>query len=178
MKATTYKNVGIVVTFILFILALYAITLVTSDDHLDSDDDGYPDDIDDFPNDYTLYKRCCVDSANTFILDPGEIYESPLCSCFNVNCSCEYVQICWHVEDRVESGRYLTKEEKQQIYLYIHNPEIGIRYNALEFSSPPYSGDCLIQINREGKRGNWTVYFENPSTNPGIFMEYGIYKMK
>lgn len=172
------KGVGIAVLLILFILVLYSITLVISDDHLDSDNDGYCDDVDDFPYDSTLYKRCCVDSSNSFLLKSGETYESPLCTCFKVNCSCKYLEVCWHVEDRTDNDRYLMKEEKQQIYLYIHNPEIGVRYNAFEFSSPPYNGDFLIQINREGKQGNWTIYFENPSTNPGVYMDYTIYKMK
>ena len=172
------KKVGIAVVIILFILALYAITLVTSDDHLDSDNDGYCDDVDDFPYDSTLYKRCCIDSADLFLLDSGETYESPLCTCFNVNCSCEYLEICWHVEDRTENGQYLTIDEKQRIYLYITNPEIDFRYNAFDFAHSPCNGDCLIQINREGKRGNWTIYFENPSSNPGVYMDYSIYKMK
>jgi len=143
----------------------------------DLDSDGHGDNSDDYPDDSNLYKNEVIASSSWHTLKPGETYHPLGCKCLNIDCSCKCVEISWNVYGTSTEDRKLTKDEEERLYLYILLPDLTIPYNYYKFRISPILGTILINTTHSCSWGNWEIYFSNPSENPGVDMDYNIFKI-
>lgn len=137
----------------------------TTSNGADSDNDGYPDNQDDFPTDSNLHEKISIFSGSeTFKQNQGTG------AFFNVDSDCKFVVVNWEVTNPQE----LTVNEQQDIvFELMHPPNISIEY--------PYD----IANNRNQRFtidssnwGNWSYGFLNAGVISNITIFREIYVVK
>jgi hypothetical protein len=138
---------------------------------IDSDEDGFIDKSDSFPNDAEFHKKCCIDSSKYVLLEPGEKYCPPNCKCFDITCKC--LCIDWNVR---LNDKNLKFDENEQVKITIISPFLGLRLNKNDFIHESGCSNIRIEINKDEHLGEWKIYFSNDMPDSPAYIDYDIYR--
>lgn len=122
---------------------------------IDSDSDGYTDDVDDFPLDSNLHEKAPFNEAYPLewdmILQPGHVQGS--LSEPDITSDWKYIICNWHVTDPV-----LTEDQAEKVMLTVTNPTTKpiIKYYSNDF----YNHELKFTINKDNL-GEWRFNVDN-----------------
>lgn len=169
----------------------------------DTDGDGYPDDVDDYPSDAYRYDKRVISS--TIIIKPNSIYPPSGFHEFYVDYDCKEVKIDWEIIGKYDnftdedlanfnnnydlyahSYDYLFEYENKPTPLYEEELENISKNISLHILYPIWqdsynysewlNADFLIPVGllAISQYGYWKFWFNNSYNNPYIFMNYTI----
>ena len=141
---------------------------------VDSDQDGFIDELDSFPNNPEFHKKCCVDSSRHVLLSPGQEYYPSDCKCFDISCKCKHLCIDWkaHLD-----GRNSEFKENENIKITVISPFLSLRYNKNDLIQESGYSNIKLNLDEEEYFGQWTIYFLNDMSDSSVYIDYDIYRI-
>jgi hypothetical protein len=167
-------NKQIVIIGIIVLLVSVGLFVYTQQDHnsntntngIDSDNDGYADNIDDFPTDPNLHEKISIiSSSDTFEQNQG------LGAFFDINGDCKFVVINWEVTN----PRDLTADKQHDIVFELtyppNNTSIDYPYNLANNRNLRFTIDS-------SNRGKWVYGFGNMGVISNVTIYREIFLLK
>lgn len=154
------------------------IDLFPKDPHewYDTDNDGYGDNSDDFPHNSGLHKKCQVSCLMNKKLNSEETYYPPNCDCFEVSNQCKYLVIEWHLHKNMNGLQEISADEEEKIYVEINYPSLSLRRDYGFFTAQDISHSFYCPICNKYDAGEWDIHFYNGLEHTEVLMDCEIYR--
>jgi hypothetical protein len=142
----------------------------------DTDKDGYGDNSDEFPTNANLHKKCHIACLKNQKLISKQSYYPPNCDCFEVTSECKYLIVEWHLYKAENGLAKISPNEGSEIYVEINYPSLSLRKDYGFFTSSEILHSFQCPICNTYDIGEWNIYFYNGLENTDVLMDCEIYR--